>query len=273
MSTLLTAALVTAGAAAGAVPLIGHRRRRQRLYRELSRRRDAIVGGLEPRIGCARDPAALRPRFAQERLVQVDGFLDTESLGRLQNECLAHRAHAERSFIPGHKKGGTLSYEAIHRRAPACLAFYHSTALRAWLNDLTGLALLPTADHDQSSCSLLYYDQPGDHIGWHYDYNFYRGRHFTVLLSLFNQAARGGPSAGELERRRAGAVSGVATPANTLVVFEGARVFHRATQVRDGDERIMLSMTFCTDPRIGRWRELVRRIKDTAYYGPRALID
>jgi hypothetical protein len=32
-------------------------------------------------------------------------------------------------------------------------------------------------------------------------------------------------------------------------------------------------MTFCTDPRIHPLKELARRIKDTAYYGPRALID
>jgi hypothetical protein len=35
----------------------------------------------------------------------------------------------------------------------------------------------------------------------------------------------------------------------------------------------MLSMTLCTDPRIHPLKELVRRVKDTAYYGLRALID
>ena len=35
----------------------------------------------------------------------------------------------------------------------------------------------------------------------------------------------------------------------------------------------MLSMTLCTDPGINPIKELARRVKDTAYYGPRALID
>jgi hypothetical protein len=56
-------------------------------------------------------------------------------------------------------------------------------------------------------------------------------------------------------------------------MFEGARVLHRATGVAPGDERIMLSMTLCTDPRLGLFKELARRVKDTAYYGPRVLID
>jgi hypothetical protein len=47
----------------------------------------------------------------------------------------------------------------------------------------------------------------------------------------------------------------------------------RVSPVGVGDERVLLSMTLCTDPRIHPIKELVRRVKDTAYYGPRALID
>jgi hypothetical protein len=81
-----------------------------------------------------------------------------------------------------------------------------------------------------------------------------------------------GLSEGELQRRCDGVVDTVATPPNTLVVFEGSRVFHRATAIGDGQERIILSMTFSTDPRIHPWKEAARRIKDTAYFGPRVLL-
>ena len=47
--------------------------------------------------------------------------------------------------------------------------------------------LVPTPLHDQSSCSVLVYEKPGDHIGWHYDHNFYKGRHFTVLIPIVNR--------------------------------------------------------------------------------------
>jgi hypothetical protein len=194
-------------------------------------------------------------------------------------EGLAARKRAERSFVPGHKKGGTLSYAAIHEHAPACLALYHGEALRQWLGQVIGTPVYPTADHDQSSCSLLYYDEPGDHIGWHFDHNFYRGRHFTVLLSLVNQSLQPdcglahGLSAGRLQRRRNGSEETVPTPPNTLVLFEGARVRHRATAVDRDQERIMLSMTFSTEPRVAPWKEWIRRLKDTAYFGPRVLFD
>jgi hypothetical protein len=270
MSYLLAAVTV---AAVGALPLLRHRRKRTRLYRELASRRQALTAGQAPCLAAAPAPASLRAEFADQRIVRVEGFLSPDTLARLRGECMANQGRVERSHIPAHKKGGTLSYEAIHRGAPGCLALYHSTQLRHWLSDLMGISLQPTADHDQSSCSLLYYDRTGDHIGWHYDHNFYRGRHFTILISLINRSSDGACSASMLQRRQNGETQEVAAPENTLVVFEGARVFHRATAVQEGDQRVMLSMTMCTDPHIGLAKELVRRVKDTAYYGPRILID
>lgn len=135
-------------------------------------------------------------------------------------------------------------------------------------------SLAPTADHDQSSCSILYYDQAGDHINWHYDHNFYRGRHFTVLLSLVNRSAAGGVSAGRpTQRLPNGAALDWDTSENVLVMFEGAVILHRATPIAESDQHVMLSMTLCTNPGIGLFKELLRRVKDTAYFGPRVLID
>ena len=63
----------------------------------------------------------------------------------------------------------------------------------------------------------------------------------------------------------------MATPPNLLVVFEGAHVLHKATPIADGERRVVLSMTFCTDPRSSALQGVARRIKDTAFFGLRAL--
>jgi len=279
--TILITALIAATLGLAAFHWHRHHHRRQLLYRSLTAQRESVFASLkQPQLRSGNEPG-LQAQFDETRLVSTTGFLDDDSLRRLTRECLAARVHAERSFIPGHKKGGTLSYEAIHRHAPNCLSLYHSRALHAWLAIVIGELVCPTADHDQSSCSILYYDQAGDHIGWHFDHNFYRGRHFTVLLSLINHPSTDTTtarttelvSAGQLQRRQHGRSETVPTPANTLVVFEGARVFHRATAINVGEERIMLSMTFSTDSTVPPWKEVLRRLKDTAYYGPRVLVD
>lgn len=269
-----TVFVVTAAAALLLTVAFRHHRHRQRVYRALAARRKEIIRRNRPAIATILDPRALRGEFERERIIRVERFLAPASLARIQEECRNNQKRAERSYLPMHKKGGTLSYENIQRHAPACLALYHAPELHQWLSAVVGEPLQATADHDQSSCSLLYYDEAGDHINWHRDHNFYRGRHFTILIALANRAESGGVSSGRLMRKRAdGEVVSVDTAENVLVIFEGASVAHRASRVEHGDERVMLSMTLCTDPRIGWLREVARRIKDTAYFGPRILVD
>ncbi len=176
------------------------------------------------------------------------------------------------SYIPTHKKGRTLSYEEIYGHAPGCLAFYHSAEVQNWISAVVGERVYATPEQDQSSLSMLCYSEPGDHIQWHYDHNFYRGRHFTVLLSLYNASADGGLSTSRLVYRgECGSEIEVDTSPNVLVVFEGARVLHKATPTAAGDLRLLLSMTYSCDPRNRWWQELGRRIKDTAFFGLKAV--
>jgi hypothetical protein len=68
--------------------------------------------------------------------------------------------------------------------------------------------------------SLLFYDKPGDHIGWHFDHKFYWGRHFTMLVAIHNEGrAAGGLSHAILNAR----VGGGATRRMKDTAFFGIR--------------------------------------------------
>lgn len=259
--------LVIGAGAAAAVGFTYARRRRAGLYRQLEGH-VARVGGAAP------DLDALAPRELpafNERFVTVADLLPAPAFAALKVE--AERLVApERSYLPAHKKGGTVAYETLIASAPGIVALYHSKAFQAFISRLIGAAVQPTPINDQSSLSVLVYDKPGDHIGWHYDHNFYRGRHFTVLLMLQNAGhAAGGLSHGATIARIGGGETAVRAAPNTLTVFEGARVRHKATPIEAGERRLVLSMTYCTDPRARWWQGVSRRIKDTAYFGVRAL--
>ena len=185
---------------------------------------------------------------------EIEGFVDTE-----------------RNYVPTHKKGGTIAYETLRAKTPDVAAFYRSPALQQFISDIVKIKVWPTPPHDQSSLSVLFYERPGDHIGWHYDYNFYKGRHFTVLLPILNRGADGGLSAAKLMVRKGRDERVIETPPNTLVVFEGAKVLHKVTPIAEGERRIVLSMTFCADNRHSIVQEGMRRVKDTAFFGIRAL--
>lgn len=210
------------------------------------------------------------PSFAQ-LLATLADILPPDQFGPLVGE-VEKLVETERSYLPTHKKGGTVAYETLERQAPNLVGLYRSPGLRALVSDIVKLKVEPTPLHDQSSCSVLFYEKPGDHIGWHYDHNFYRGRHFTVLIPIINRGREpNGLSQARLMARQYGQERVIPTPPNAMIVFEGAKVSHKVTPIGEGEKRVIWSMTFCADSRNSAFQGMARRIKDTAFFGLRAL--
>lgn len=254
----------------GALVFAGLKLRKHRQYRQLQARQEDFVA----RHGAAlpwldRLPDAL-PDF-DRHIAVVPEPLPAATFAVLRDAALRWD-RTERSYFPTHKKGGTVAYEDLHRIAPEIVAFYQSDYLRQLCSTVVGATVQPTPINDQSSCSLLFYDRPRDHIGWHYDYNFYKGRHFTVLLPLINRHLHEDRlSSAQLVIRQGGREIVVPTPPNTLIAFEGAKVYHQVTRLHENELRVILSMTFCTHPHASPIKGTVRRFKDIAYFGLRAL--
>jgi hypothetical protein len=210
------------------------------------------------------------PSFTQY-LAVLDNVLPPDDFARLVGE-MEELVETERSYLPAHKKGGTVAYKTLEHRAPGLVALYRSHGLRKLVADIVKLRIEPTPLHDQSSCSVLFYEKPGDHIGWHYDHNFYKGRHFTVLVPMINRGREpNGLSQARLMVRQNRRDRMIATPPNAMIVFEGAKVRHKVTPIGEGERRVVWSMTFCTDPRNSAVQGVARRLKDTAFFGLRAL--
>ena len=255
---------------AGAVAFIGLKVRKQRQYRHLQTCQRDIIATYGPALQLPRELPRAVPSFRQ-RIAAIAEVLPPTSLTTLRAAALRCR-QTERSYFPAHKQGGTVAYEDLHTLAPEIIAFYHSDYVRWLCSTITGEALVPTPINDQSSCSLLFYDRPRDHIGWHYDYNFYHGRHFTVLLPLVNRHLQEDRrSSAQLVIQQDGGEVIIPTPPNTLIAFEGARVYHKVTRLEEDELRVILSMTFCTRPQASVVKGVLRRCKDVAYFGVRAL--
>lgn len=265
---MLAATLVPA--IAGAVAFVALKRQQRRRYRRLEARQRDLAAEYGQTLKLPDSLPDPLPDFRQ-RIAVIPQPLPAPAFEMLRQAALRCR-QTERSYFPAHKQGGTVAYEELHRLAPEIVVFYQCAYLRRLCSAVVEQPVVPTPINDQSSCSLLFYDRPRDHIGWHYDYNFYDGRHFTVLLSLVNgHLTEDRLSSARLMIRREGWEIVVPTPPNTLVVFEGARVFHKVTRLEADERRIVLSMTFCTRPRASLVKGVLRRCKDVAYFGVRAL--
>jgi hypothetical protein len=180
-----------------------------------------------------------------------------------------------RNYVPGHKQGGSVSFYSIQEKAPTILALYRSPALRMFLSQLVDAPLMLCPEDDPHACALYYYTKPGDHIGFHYDTSYYRGARYTVLIGLVEQSEhcrlvarvhKGMPPTEISETR-------IPMEPGTMVVFNGDKLWHAVTPLGAHERRVILTLQYVTDQRMGPLKKLFSNMKDAfAYFGPAALM-
>jgi hypothetical protein len=179
-----------------------------------------------------------------------------------------------RNYIPGHKKGGSVSYYTVIEKAPRFLELYRSEAFKNFLSALVDVKLQLCPESDPHSCALYYYTEPGDHIGFHYDTSYYKGARYTILMGLVDKSEhcklvcelfKDDPAK---QTRHLELV----TEPGDMVIFNGDKLWHAVTPLAEGEERIALTMEYVTDPDMGRFKRLYSNLKDSfAYFGLRTV--
>ena len=132
-----------------------------------------------------------RVYWEQNEFVVIPQFLPREFVEATlvpQAQGVKHRLN--RNYIPGHKKGGSVSYYTVQEQAPLFLDLYRSPAFVEFLSRLTDAKLMLCPDNDPHSCALYYYTEAGDHIGFHYDTSYYKGARYTILMGLVDQSSQ-----------------------------------------------------------------------------------
>ena len=236
----------------------------------------------------------------EERLTRTLAEMDLSQSGRTyweQNECLIFdrlipktivnpcltevellRKNIFRNYVPGHKQGGSVSYYAIWNElheSSAIVSLYRSPALRQFLSQIVKEELLLCPDNDPHSCALYYYTQPGDHIGYHYDKSYYKGKRYTVLMGLIERSEQCRLVAHLGKPGAMGEVSEQAVPLDpgSLVIFNGDKLWHAVTPLGPREERIVLTMQYVTNQEMGPFHRAFSNLKDAfAYFGPATLI-
>jgi len=221
------------------------------------------------------DRRACAADFARQgSFVSLAEFLPADVTARLIANARALVPEINRNYLPGHKKGGSVSRHVIDRLAPDIAELYRSKALLAFLEQTCGEALQPCPADDPHAYALYYYSRPGDHIGWHYDTSYYDGRRYTILFGVEDRSSCRLDY--ELHTREEGVAvesGSLRIPPGGLVFFDGDKLRHRITPAAEGDFRVSLTFEYVTDPGMRPWRRLVSNMKDAvAYFGFRQLL-
>src|SRR5216117_492972 len=64
----------------------------------------------------------------QNEFLILEHFLGQEAVGPLTAEADQMRSYINRNYIPKHKKGGSVSYYTLVKKAPAILSLYQAPA-------------------------------------------------------------------------------------------------------------------------------------------------
>jgi hypothetical protein len=204
-----------------------------------------------------------REYWDQNECVFLDRFLPSEVVEQsLLPAVDQRRSCVHRNYIPRHKKGGSVSSYILAQKAPVFLELYRSPAFIDFLTRLVGARVIPCPDNDPHACALYFYTEPGDHIGFHYDTSYYKGARYTVLMGLIQRSERCRLVCQldkDVPTREPNELQ-LATPPGSLVIFNGDRLWHAVTPL--GEERIVLTMEYVTNPEMGRFKRLISTMKD-----------
>ncbi|WHZ27670.1 MAG: hypothetical protein OJF51_002467 [Nitrospira sp.] len=236
----------------------------------------------------------------EENLTRTLAEVDREQSGRIyweQNECLILdrfipkkivnpcltevellRKNIYRNYVPGHKQGGSVSSYAIWNElheSSVIISLYRSPAFRRFLSNIVNEELFLCPENDPHSCALYYYTRPGDHIGFHFDTSYYKGKRYTVLMGLIERSEQCRLVAHMRKPGTKAEVSEQFIPLDpgSLVIFNGDKLWHAVTPLGPREERIVLTLQYVTDQEMGPFQRAFSNLKDVfGYFGPAALL-
>ena len=234
-----------------------------------------LEGAIEQAVAALDVERIKKEYWEQNEFVVLKSFLSPSvTTDFLAPQAQRLKSGLNRNYIPGRKKGGSVSYFTVREQAKEFLTLYRSPAFLEFLKRLTNAPLQFCPETDPHSCALYYYTEPGDHIGWHYDTSYYKGARYTILLGLVDRA----PSCKLLAQlykddpTRPVKELSLSTAPGDMVIFNGDKLWHAVTPMAAGEERIVLTMEYVTNPEMNPFKRLYSNLKDSfGYFGLRAV--
>jgi len=201
-------------------------------------------------------PELVPPALCAEALAEID------------------RVRATRSRMPWLRSAQHVGWRRLQRVAPLSTAIYRSPVFLAWTSQLVGQTMQLKDDQDDHACATYEYDRAGDGMRFHYDTcGCDEGASYTQLLSLCDRSTQRllvdlhTKDQLPVERRE------LATPPGTVVIFCGSKVWHGVSKLGLGERRVILSMSYASNPHMPPLRRLYENAKDAIlYFGPSALL-
>lgn len=158
------------------------------------------------------------------------------------------------------KSGATITTSILRKEFPEFIDYYENELCNIISNNIN-LKLKPTPLKYETTCCILIYEKEGDWINWHYDYNYYNGRFFTVLIPITNVK-----TCTKFQFKVNNSIEQIDL-IDDSIIFEGDFLYHNASKLCKDELRCILSLQYVTDDTMNDLNKLRIKIKDIAYTG------
>ncbi|HZF53054.1 MAG TPA: SDR family NAD(P)-dependent oxidoreductase [Polyangiaceae bacterium] len=218
--------------------------------------------------------AVKRAFESQGEFVFLEGVLPPELAARMAAEVTAPSLRRHRSFLPFIRSAGHVGYRQLSARAPLTVAVYRSPHFVDFMSRLTGKKLYLKSDQDDHACTTYEYTRRGDGMQFHYDTcGCEEEASYSMIVGILDRSSQ--RLMCDLNKKTPGRpVTRVTlkTPPGSMALFCGSKVWHGVSPLGEGEHRIVLSLSYASNPAMPKPRRFAENVKDAVlYFGPSAL--
>jgi len=192
----------------------------------------------------------------------LKSFVKKSVITELRN--LANKRAPFRTFLGfEHFKAGTISLAIIKRRAPRVFKYYTEDMADVISNAIGVDDLLSISR--AAGCMLIFYDQPGNHVGWHYDSDTFGGTMINVLSYV--NITDDNCSHFEWKRNANSKPISIHLQPGQSIAYEGPTVLHRVTPQCEGKRIVWNTIFVAGGYRPNIWHRWLNLLYDVGYNG------
>ena len=204
-------------------------------------------------------------QFNKNNLVYIPNLFDASYFNTLQNKARTLLTQSNiKSSNHIFRKGSILSKDDIKNSFVNTLYSEMLPVINKIVQQKIGPIKCANFD-DKSSYNILLYDKPNDFIQWHNDPNHYIGDRITVLISIDNtNHNQSDLSSAQLDYylENNKTMQSLKMKPNSILIFNGTKIMHRATSIKNNEKRCLISFTYCTKCRETLGGSITKNIKE-----------
>ena len=179
-------------------------------------------------------------------IIVIDDFLNNDYFEFLKNQFNGKKYKPINTLL---RKASGFDFFKLHESSEyfGFIELYYSNDFLDIIADILKKPVQRVPLSDRNAASLLLYTNPGDFVNWHIDRHNLNGERYVVLLTVVNEnSTKNDLSQNEFHYMFNEQEYKMKMKPNSLVIFKGDEILHKASSIAENETRILLSMTLCT---------------------------